>query len=341
MEQSDLNAAQLFVEVARRRSFTRAAAALGLPKSTLSRKITALEARLGARLLQRTTRQLHLTDVGAAYYERVTRIVSDLSEAEAAVSEAQATPRGVLRVTAPPDLGSTMLAWAMPKFSALYPDVEVVFEFSGRYLDLVAEGIDIALRAGKRSDSTLITRPIFSGTFALYASPEYLDAVGRPERIEDLSAHACVVFGNSPERRWVLSSEKETREVLVRGRVAVEDFDYLRFTAVAGAGIAFLPTFLVGPDLHFNRLERVLPEYSQATDTLYVAYPSREFLPAKTRAFVDFIVAQFQEWDQVCKKCPKAGPSIDGSECPKASLDANRITPKSVESLPAGLNARP
>lgn len=306
MEQSDLNAAQLFVEVARRRSFTQAAAALGLPKSTLSRKITALESRLGARLLQRTTRQLHLTDVGAAYYERVTRIVSDLSEAEAAVSEAQAKPRGVLRVTAPPDLGSTVLAWAMPKFSAEYPEVEVVFELSGRYLDLVAEGIDVALRAGKRNDSSLIARPIFSGTFALYASPDYLDAHGRPESVEDLLAHSLVVFGSTPEKRWVLSNASGQREILVRGRVAVEDFDYLRLTTAAGAGIAFLPTFLVGPDLHFNRLERVLPEYSQATDTLYVVYPSREFLPAKTRAFVDFVVAQFQEWDQVCKSCPKA-----------------------------------
>lgn len=305
MEQSDLNAAQLFVEVARRRSFTRAAAALGLPKSTLSRKITALEQRLGARLLQRTTRQLHLTDVGAAYYERVTRIVSDLSEAEAAVALAQGQPRGVVRVTAPPDLGSTLLAWAMPKFSTLYPEVDVVFELSGRYLDLVAEGIDVALRAGKRNDSSLIARPIFSGTFALYASPEYLEVHGRPATIEDLGAHQVVVFGNSPERRWVFSGPHGEHEIVVRGRVAVEDFDYLRLTTVAGAGIALLPTFLVGPDLHFQRLERVLPDYSQATDTLYVVYPSREFLPPKTRAFVDFIVQQFQEWDRVCQTCSK------------------------------------
>lgn len=315
MEQSDLNAAQLFVEVARRRSFTRAATALGLPKSTLSRKITALEARLGARLLQRTTRQLHLTDVGAAYYERVCRVVSDLTEAEAAVSEAQAQPRGVLRVTAPPDLGSTVLAWAMPEFSAKYPEVEVVFELSGRFLDLVAEGIDVALRAGKRTDSSLIARPIFSGTFALYASPNYLEAHGRPESIEDLTRHATVVFGHSPERRWVLTGNGHEHEVLVRGRVAVEDYNYLRLTTVAGAGIALLPTFLVGPDLHFGHLERVLPSFSQSTDTLYVAYPSREFLPAKTRAFVDFVVEKFREWDQV------------SSTCTKVCLAAERPTP--------------
>lgn len=318
MEQSDLNAAQLFVEVARRRSFTQAAIALGLPKSTLSRKITALESRLGARLLQRTTRQLHLTDVGSAYYERVARIVSDLSEAEAAVSEAQGQPRGVVRVTAPRDLGSTMLAWAMPKFSEMYPEVEVVFELSGRYLDLIAEGIDVAIRAGKRADSTLIARPIFSGTFALYASPEYLNAHGRPTSLDELSSHACVVFGRSPERHWTLSNKSGVAiDTLVRGRVAVEDFDYLRFTTVAGAGIALLPTFLVGPDLHFNRLERILPEYSQPTDTLYVVYPSREFLPAKTRAFIDFVVAQFQEWEKLCISCVKAlNPEARAEECP-------------------------
>lgn len=306
MEQSDLNAAYLFAEVVQQQSFTRAAHALGVPKSTVSRKISELEQRLGARLLHRTTRKLNLTDVGAAYYERVKRIVSDLSEAEAAVSLAQGQPRGLLRVTAPPDIGTVMLASALPDFSALYPEVQVSLDLSRYYRDLVGEGIDVALRAGRLVESSLVAKPVFAGNFGLYASPGYLDARGRPTAAADLVHHACLVFGVSPDVRWTLENKSEKREVAIHGRVSAEDFGYLRQTAVAGAGIALLPTFLVGPDVHFGRLERVLPDFASVADTLYVVYPTREFLPAKTRAFVDFVSARFAEWNQMCQR---GGPS--------------------------------
>lgn len=327
MEHSDLNAAHLFVEVVQRGSFTHAAKMLGLPKSTLSRKIGDLEARLGARLLQRTTRKLSLTDLGAAYFERVNRIVSELGEAEAAVLDAQNTPRGVLRITAPPDLGMVLLPRAIPEFTTQYPEVQVVVDLSGRRVDLVQEGFDLALRAGHLVDSSLIAKAIASSSMGVYASPEYLKRRGTPQRLEDLALHDCLVFGTTPDRKWQFEQNGRTHEVSVAGRIAAQDFGYLRFAALAGGGVALLPNMLVGPDVHHGLLEALLPEYTYPEDMLYVVYPSRTFLPAKTRAFVDFISERMAVWEGMCKRgklhCP-------GAPCAKATeAAASRTTDES------------
>lgn len=313
MEHSDLNAAHLFVEVVQQGSFTNAAKVLGLPKSTLSRRIGDLETRLGARLLQRTTRKLSLTDLGAAYFERVNRIVSELGEAEAAVLDAQSTPRGVLRVTAPPDLGMVILPKALPEFTALYPEVHVVLDLSGRRVDLVQEGFDVALRAGHLVDSSLIAKSIATSSMAIYASPEYLEARGTPQRLEELPSHDCLVFGTTPERKWHFERNGRTHEVSVTGRIAAQDFGYLRFATLAGGGIALLPNMLVGPDVHHGRLVQLLSDFTHAQDTLYVVYPSRNFLPAKTRAFVDFITERMGVWEGMCRQKRMECP---GATCP-------------------------
>lgn len=311
MEHSDLNAAHLFVEVVQRGSFTNAAKMLGLPKSTLSRRIGELETRLGARLLQRTTRKLSLTDLGAAYFERVHRIVSELGEAEAAVLDAQNTPRGVLRITAPPDLGMVILPKALPEFTALYPEVHVVLDLSGRRVDLVQEGFDVALRAGHLVDSSLIAKAIATSSMAVYASPEYLAVRGTPSRLEELASHDCLVFGSTPERKWHFERNGRPYDVAVTGRIAAQDFGYLRFATLAGGGVALLPNMLVGPDVHHGRLVQLLSDFTYAQDTLYVVYPSRNFLPAKTRAFVDFITERMAVWEGMCHQkkaeCPGAG----------------------------------
>lgn len=313
MEHSDLNAAHLFVEVVQQGSFTNAAKVLGLPKSTLSRRIGDLETRLGARLLQRTTRKLSLTDLGAAYFERVNRIVSELGEAEAAVLDAQNTPRGVLRVTAPPDLGMVILPKALPEFTALYPEVHVVLDLSGRRVDLVQEGFDVALRAGHLVDSSLIAKSIATSSMAIYASPEYLAARGIPQRLEELVSHDCLVFGTTPERKWHFERNGRTHEVSVTGRIAAQDFGYLRFATLAGGGVALLPNMLVGPDVHHGRLVQLLSDFTHAQDTLYVVYPSRNFLPAKTRAFVDFITERMGVWEGMCRQKRMECP---GATCP-------------------------
>jgi DNA-binding transcriptional LysR family regulator len=313
MEHSDLNAAHLFVEVVQQGSFTNAAKVLGLPKSTLSRRIGDLETRLGARLLQRTTRKLSLTDLGAAYFERVNRIVSELGEAEAAVLDAQNTPRGVLRVTAPPDLGMVILPKALPEFTALYPEVHVVLDLSGRRVDLIQEGFDVALRAGHLVDSSLIAKSIATSSMAIYASPEYLEARGTPQRLEELASHDCLVFGTTPERKWHFERNGRTHEVSVTGRIAAQDFGYLRFATLAGGGVALLPNMLVGPDVHHGRLVQLLSDFTHAQDTLYVVYPSRNFLPAKTRAFVDFITERMSVWEGMCRQKRMECP---GATCP-------------------------
>jgi DNA-binding transcriptional LysR family regulator len=313
MEHSDLNAAHLFVEVVQQGSFTNAAKVLGLPKSTLSRRIGDLETRLGARLLQRTTRKLSLTDLGAAYFERVNRIVSELGEAEAAVLDAQNTPRGVLRVTAPPDLGMVILPKALPEFTVLYPEVHVVLDLSGRRVDLIQEGFDVALRAGHLVDSSLIAKSIATSSMAIYASPEYLEARGTPQRLEELASHDCLVFGTTPDRKWHFERNGRTHEVSVTGRIAAQDFGYLRFATLAGGGVALLPNMLVGPDVHHGRLVQLLSDFTHAQDTLYVVYPSRNFLPAKTRAFVDFITERMGVWEGMCRQKRMECP---GATCP-------------------------
>ncbi len=300
MEHSDLNAARLFVEVVRQGSFTGAARTLRLPKSTVSRKVSELESRLGTRLLQRTTRKLSLTDLGVAYYERAERAVQDLREAEALVSHAQDAPRGTLRVTAPPDLGDALLSVWLPEFCREYSEVDVVVDLSARRVDLVEEGYDVALRAGPLSDSSLIVKTLFAGRFGLYASHAYLERRGRPDEPEQVKGHDCLVFGHVPETRWQL--ESATRQVIldVRGRVAIRDFGYLRRAAVQGGGIVLLPDVLTGRDVQEGRLQRVLPDYSCSASAISIVYPSREFLAPKTRVFIDFLVARFNEWRAIC-----------------------------------------
>jgi DNA-binding transcriptional LysR family regulator len=307
MEQADLNSAHLFVEVVRQRSFTAAASALGLPKSTVSRKVSELESRLGARLIERTTRQLRLTDLGTRYFERVNRLVHEFSEAEAAVIDAQGTPKGQLRVTAPPDLGTSFLPMILPQFARNYPEIQVVIDLTNTYRDLVGEGYDVAIRAGRLSESSLIAKPLLSGTFELYASPSYLEEKGRPGSVLDLTKHDCLVFGTEAGQRWDLEGPDGNASLLIQGRTAAKDFGFLRMAAVMGGGIALLPNFLVGPDLHRGALEKVLPGYSRTADTLYLVYPSKQFLPPKTRAFVDFMTEQFHSWERILAEgCPKA-----------------------------------
>lgn len=299
MELPDWNAAHVFVEIVRNGSLTRAARRLGIPKSTVSRKLTELEARLGTKLVQRTTRTLHLTDVGAAYFERASRAALDLAEAEQAVIDSREQPQGVLRVTAPGDIGP-LLSWVVCEFLEANPRVDVFLDLSNRYADLIAEGYDVALRAGRMEDSTYIARAIFGANFELYAAPSYFERAGRPQRAEDLASHNCLVFGSEPTKTWTLRSERETVHVQVHGRFLSKDFATLRRAAQTGFGIALLPNFLAKPDVHLGHLERVLPEYSFQTSGLYLVYPSRELLPAKTRAFIAHVERSFSEWEGRC-----------------------------------------
>ncbi len=279
----------VFVEVVRQGSFTAAAAQLGLPKSTVSRRVSRLERELGAELLSRTTRTLHLTEAGADLYERAAPALDRLEDATRALSDRQRTPRGTLRLTAPVDIGHELVASVVASFVARYPAVHVDVVLTNRIVDLVRESFDVALRAGRVSDSAaLVARRVGQTELGLFASADYL-ARGTPERPEDLAAHDCVLFrAQGGAARWKLVGPEGEIAVDVRGPINADDFTFVRASVRAGAGIAFIP-IIGAPDL-----VRVLPAYSRAAEPVSIVYRRTPHLSATVRAFRDHVVGAFQ-----------------------------------------------
>jgi len=298
----DLNEIAIFVAVVEAGGFTAAARRLGLPKSTVSTRVARLEHRLGVRLLQRTTRSLGLTDVGAAFHQRCARIVADAEEAERAITACNEAPRGLLRLTAPVDITAAYLGGPLAEFCRRYPDIAVELVSTDRVVDLVDEGFDVALRAGRLTQTTLMARRLAQVGSQLFASPAYLARHGRPRAPADLAGHACLVFSSPPEpRRWRLR-DPDGREVAVQvsGPLTVNSPDAIRRAMVAGLGIALLPVFAgnvlagaIAP--RGDEIEQVLPGWSGPESVLSVVYPSPRYLSPKVRAFVDFIVDHFAD----------------------------------------------
>ena len=276
-------------------SFTGAGNALGMPRSTVSRRIAKLEKRLGARLLHRTTRSLQLTDIGSSYYERCAQSLRSIDEAEVEVRASQDTPRGKIRVTAPHDLGRH-LAPIVRRVIASYPDVTIDVELTQRMVDLVGEGFDLALRAASQMpDSSLIARRIGGGDALLYASPDYLRERGTPKDIGDLASHDCLVLGSSRNHTWRLVKDGKEITVPVSGRVYVNDPAFTRTLALDGGGIGLIPEFLACELVAEGRLVRVLADYHAPSAGLYVVYPSAKHLSATVRAFRDALIEELSE----------------------------------------------
>lgn len=291
----DLNDTLMFAKVVESGSFTAAARALGVPKATLSRKVAALEQSLGARLLKRTTRRLGLTEAGAVYYEYSARIVRDLGEAEAAVSQLHGTPRGWLRFTAPYTLGNDAISPLLPEFMARYPELRVEMLLSNETLDLVSSEMDLALRVGMLSDSTLAARRLAVIHSQIYASPAYLEQHGEPLQPNDLEHHRAVSF--SRYRRgnrfvWSLSDGSDTLEVTVNPVFVVNDPTSINATLLAGLGIGLMPTPFAVSALAVGRLRRVLAGWSGPTAELNAVFPPGRMHAPKVRAFVEFLIAQ-------------------------------------------------
>jgi DNA-binding transcriptional LysR family regulator len=285
----DLNDVVVFAKVVQTGSFTRAGRELELPKSTVSRKVSELEARLGARLLQRTTRSLSLTDAGRAYYDHASRIVGELDAGTAAVQELEVAPRGRLRVTAPLNVG--LFGPVLSSFVKRYPAVEVEIVCSDRMVDLVEEKFDIAIRASRLRDSTLVARPLGLLRSFIVASPAYVAKNGEPRKPKDLTEHACLLFGAGADRgHFRLTRKGKEEAVAVSGRIVANDFDLLHDAAKDGLGIAMLPFPRVAADLEAGRLVRVLLEWSAPAFPIHAVYPSTRHLSPKVRAFVDHLV---------------------------------------------------
>ncbi len=291
---TDLNDLVVFTHVVDAGSFTAAARGLGLPKSAVSRRIARLEEQLGVRLLHRTTRKLNLTDAGRTLYDRGARIVSDVKDVERAVAEMQERPRGLLRVTAPVEFPSA--AQLVTGFLNLFPEVQIDLDLTNRYVDLVEEGIDVAVRAGQLADSSLVAKKLGDGRRILVASPAYLATRGTPADIGALSDHDCILFGPwSAKATWSLIGPRGPLKVPVRGRISVNHLDAVRRVALAGLGIAVLPVDWIANDLTAERLSHVLPDVNPPPGSIWAVYPSRKHVPPTVRAFVDYLKTSFAE----------------------------------------------
>ena len=284
--------------------FPQAARRLRSSKSAVSRNVGALESELGVRLFHRTTRSLTLTEAGRGYFERATRILADLEEANLAVSQLQSAPRGRLRVSAPMSFGFLHLAPALPDFLARYPEVAVDLAMNDRFVDLIDEGFDVAVRIGAMEDSSLIARRLAPIRRVVCASPAYFEARGLPLSPDDLKGHECLFNSNiASSQEWRFTApDGKSWPVEVKGRLSANNGDALRAAALQGLGIVNLPTFIVGGDLQAGALVTALDEFISQDMAMSAVYPHSRHLSPKVRAFVDFLADRFGPrpyWDLV------------------------------------------
>lgn len=284
----DLNELLVFAKVVQAGGFTAAARGLRMPKSTVSRKVSELEERVGAQLLQRTTRKLRLTEVGQAYYEHCARIVAEAEAAELAVTRLQSAPHGLLRVTAP--LTFSMLGPLVADFMKSYPEVQIELVCTDRTVDLMEEGFDVAIRAGKLADSSLMARRLGSIERLVVASPSYVKARGAPKTPKELEKHECLLFGSGRENNvWSLHAGNRSVEVSLSSRFVVNEPDMLRAVTLAGAGISLLPNIYCTTDINAGSLQHILPDWTSPGAPVHAVYPSTRHHSPKVTAFVDFL----------------------------------------------------
>ncbi|UVK53863.1 LysR family transcriptional regulator [Mesorhizobium sp. AR02] len=287
----DLNDVIVFARVVEAGSFTAAARLLAMPKTTVSRRVAALEREVGVRLLQRTTRSLNLTDAGRLYYEQSSQGLRTIEEANLRLAEARAEPSGTIRISAPVGFGGHFLIRAVVEFLALYPKTNVELRLTDDKLNLVEDGIDLAFRTGRLEDSTLIARKIGSTHRLLCASPDYLARYGMPESPADLVRHRCVIAGPSASgAHWVLDGPQGQESVDVAGRFAANEMQAVVAAAIAGFGIAQLPQVMAEALIAEGRLQRVLDGYTTPEGGLHVLYPSSRHLSPLVKAFIDLAV---------------------------------------------------
>ena len=310
----------VFSRVVATGSLSAAARELGISAAMVSRRLAALEARLGVRLINRTTRSLHLTDEGATYYENCSRLLSEIEEADAAVSAGRVEPRGPLKVALPASFGHLHVAPLIPRFAARYPNVQLLLSLSDRTVNVIEEGFDLAVRIAKLADSSLAARRLAPNHRVVCASPAYLQRHGRPETPADLAGHNCLTTSDL-SANWDYVDEKgRSGSVRVTGNHACDNWEVLREWAIAGLGIALKSTWDVREQLENGSLVSLFPAYTFDADVaIYAVYPHRRLLPAKTRAFIEFLADSFGPepyWDR-----PAAAPR-PRAERPKPRIKA-------------------
>lgn len=284
--------AAVFVRVVEEGTFTAAAASLDLSKGAVSKYVSRLEESLGARLLNRTTRSLTLTEAGKDYYERAARALAELREAAEEVTEHAGSPRGHLRVAAPPFYASEILARHLCEFHRQYPDITLELLLENRLIDLVEQRVDVAIRMSAPEDSTLVMRKFAEVPLVVCASPGYIERAGRPLVPRDLSAHQCLIYTVSPRpHQWPFVGEDgEHYNVSVRGPFELNDDHTMRQLAFDGMGVIRMPRLFLQDALDQGCLVQLWPDHASPSVTFAAMYPSRAGLPAKARAFIDFVM---------------------------------------------------
>ena len=291
---SEIAAIPVFVAVVENGGFSAAARSLGVSKSAVSKRINQLENHLGVLLLHRTTRKLSLTEAGERYYEHAAQALSAAKKAEDAVTELQGEPQGKLKISSPMSFGRLHVAPFIPKFMQRYPKLQIDLVMDDRNIDLVADGIDVAIRSGDMPDSTLIARKLAPLRQVLCASPAYIERHGMPIIPAELSERNCILFSYSGDaNEWTLSRDDKSEAVMVSGSYRVNNSEAILEALLEGVGIGRLPTFVAGPELKAGNLVRILESYHIPDHIFYAVFPERQYLPAKVRAFLDFAVEYF------------------------------------------------
>lgn len=282
-----------FVATVGANGFAAAARTLDVPRSKISKQIQALEEAIGVQLLQRTTRSLHLTEAGAEYYDACRDVIASLDEAEQRARTGMGEIRGVLRVNAPMSFGLSRLGPLIPRFNELHPNVELQVVLSDQQVDPVKGGFDVTIRIASLPDSSMIARSLAPAPRIMVASPDYLAREGTPQTPKDLAHHKCLSYGYLQSGVSLqLCNGKETQRVTVSGPLHANNGDILAQAAVAGMGIALLPNFIIERAVADGRLVPVLCDWEAPAITVNAVYPSSRRVPMKTRAFIDFLVAE-------------------------------------------------
>lgn len=288
------SAMQTFAKVVELGSFAAAAERAGIARSVVTRQIAFLEQKYSARLLNRTTRKLSLTDAGRAFYDRVRPLLNELAELDLALQAQGSQPTGRLRVAAPVSFGISHLGPAIADYLQAYPQVVIELDLNDRVVDLVEDGYDVAVRIGPLTDSSLVARPLAPQGLHVCASPAYLARHGTPQHPDDLRQHRCLQYSYaSGGNEWAFEKDGHTTLVRINPAMKANNGDVLRTAAIAGHGVIQQPDFLIGEDLRAGRLVAILPEYRRPPITMMAVYPHRRLLSPKVRSFVEYLEAHF------------------------------------------------
>ena len=310
---------EIFARVARTGNMSAAGREMGLSPAVISKRISLLEEKLNVRLFQRTTRQLTLTETGEGYFKRVVDILNLIEEAEDFVNRRNTTPRGLLKVTAPTSFSRLHIAPFLPAFLAKYPEIELEFQLTDNFVDIIREGFDLAIRIGELQDSSLVQRKLAADTRVICASPKYLETndQGEPKSLADLDFHNCLSAG--AQDYWRLEGPDGQHQLRVKGNIRSNSFEFMREALLSGLGLGLRSTWDIGPELRSGALQVVLPDYRGSSNVaIYAVYPCRDFMPEKVNVFIEYLAGLYGPepyWN--------AGLALPGPE-PKAARTSGR-----------------